>query len=297
MLETVGVVVLDFDQVAITTRCLQSLGQGNQAPSLVVLVENGSQSLENVSIESLQLVRLHANRNLGCAGGRNFGLDYLMENTNLGRLVVLDNDTVVPPEFIERVASLPLRDLEVVAPVITDFSTKQVWSCGGIITAKGSIEQLTSLAHMGMSESVEVDWSPGACLIMNRQTWTQIGPFDSWLNFLFEDIDWCVRLRRAGGRVIVHSSLQLFHEAHQSLGGRWSQARVRLWARNGTVFLLTCMKPGLMACAKWMGGETVLALRDLVTGRAGWCVKRLKGLGEGLGESMRRRSGVRPFGR
>jgi|GEM_PF-2990947 len=288
--ENVGVVVLDFNQRATTTRCLASLARSKRIPAIVVIVENGSQSLDDLNIEALHIVRLRAGRNLGCAGGRNFGLDYLTKNTMVGTFVALDNDTVVPPEFVDRVATLSLQDLEVAAPVILDMAGNQVWSCGGSITCDGSIEQFTSLDHMTPSASAEVDWSPGACLIMGRQTWIEIGPFDNWLNFLFEDIDWCVRVRRAGGRILVQRELQLFHEAHQSLGGRWSPTRVRLWARNGTVFKLSIVNCGLQATIKWISGETVLALRDLAAGRVSWSITRLVGLGQGLVESLRRRA-------
>ena len=288
-----GIVVLDFNQGALTTRCLQSLQQGTREPTLVVLVENGARLADDRALDSLRVVRLHPGRNLGCAGGRNFGLDYLANKTDVDRFVVLDNDTVVASDFIEQVADLPLQPLEVAAPVILDFATSQIWSCGGTITADGSINQLTCLPHDGPSDRAEVDWSPGACLIMSRHTWGSVGPFDSWLNFLFEDIDWCVRLRRAGGRVVIHRNLQLLHEAHQSLGGYWSPTRVRFWARNGTVFRFTCVSPGLMANTRWVLNETWLCLRDLFKAGPAWSAARLSGLADGLHESYRRRMRIR----
>jgi hypothetical protein len=96
-------------------------------------------------------------------------------------------------------------------------------------------------------------------------------------------------LRNTGGRVLVRTDLHLLHEPNQSLGGRWSPARVRLWARNGTVFRLTVVRPGILATTRWLGGEALLGVRDLATGRASWAVARLKGLVEGLSEGVRRR--------
>lgn len=289
MTVSTGVVILDFNQGMLTTRCLHSLEHGTQLPTLVILVENGARVPEDPALERLPVVRLHPGRNLGCAGGRNFGVNYLVNKTDICRFVVLDNDTVVAPDFVQRAAALPLRPLEVAAPVILDFVTNEIWSCGGTITADGSIEQLTCLSHIGPSDQAEVDWSPGACLIMSRQTWASIGPFDSWLNFLFEDIDWCVRLRRAGGRVVIDRNLHLLHQAHQSLGGYWSPTRVKFWARNGTVFRLTRVNPGLIANVGWLLNEARLALRDLCKARPAWTVARLSGLADGLLESSRRR--------
>ena len=292
MTATIGVVILDFNQSMITARCLLSLAQGTRVPDIVVLIENGSEPFPDSyheSLANLNFIKLRPDQNLGCAGGRNLGLNHLIKNSNVTTLIVLDNDTVVPRDFIERVVSLNLTALEVVAPVILNLRTHGIWSCGGIIAPDGAIKQL-SLQTNGDPQECAVDWAPGACLIMARQTWEAVGEFDKWMNFLFEDIEWCLRVRNAGGRVIVRTDLQLFHEAHQSLGGRWSQTRVRLWARNGTFFKLTTVKPGPLASARWLLGEALLAVRDLATGRASWSMARLVGLAEGLGESVRRRA-------
>ncbi len=293
MTTTVGVVILSFNQNMITARCLHSLAQGSRVPDVVVLVENGSEPFHDrhhKALTTLKLVRLHPGQNLGCAGGRNLGLNYLIENSSVRTLFVLDNDTVVPRDFVEHVACLTIPSLEVIAPVTLDLQTKAVWSCGGTLAPDGSIMQLTEPVNAGHQKEMVVDWAPGVCLIMARQTWEAVGGFNNWMSFLFEDIEWCCRVRKAGGRVLVRTDLQLLHEAHQSLGGRWSPARVRLWARNGTFFRLMIVQPGKLAIMKWLEGEILLAVRDLAFGRALWSIARLKGLVEGLRESVRQKA-------
>lgn len=295
MEKTIGIVVLDFNQRKITLRCLLSLVQGNRTPDIVVLVENGDAPFYDWRVEkliNLKIVILRPGQNLGCAGGRNLGLNYLIENTNVTTLIILDNDTVVPCDFIERIAQISLLPLEVVTPVIFDIQTNEVWSCGGTIERDGSIQQHTSQLKGIYQDIQTVDWGPGACLIMNRQTWGIVGQFDKWMNFLFEDIEWCFRVKKLGGRLIMHNGLHLHHEANQSLGGQWSQARVRLWARNGTLFRLAIIRPGIKASLKWLANETTLAFRDFFLGRISWSIARLIGLFEGLRESVRRRTMV-----
>lgn len=287
----IGVVILDFNQNEITKRCLHSLAHGSQVPDIVVLVENGSEPVgdpHNGSPAPLKIINLHPDRNLGCAGGRNLGISYLMKESEVTTLVILDNDTVVPYDFVGQLKDLPIKALDVVAPVILDLRTRNVWSCGGRIAGDGSVTQLACDAIESHRE-YEVDWAPGACLIMTRQTWEAVGEFDNWMNFLFEDIEWCFRLKKVGGRVIVHTDLRLLHEANQSLDGKWSPARVRFWARNGTLFRLNTIRPSPIASLKWAGSETVLAARDLLGKRASWSIARLKGLIEGLYESIHRR--------
>lgn len=288
----VGVVVMDLDQQKLTARCLRSLANGTKRPDVVVLVENGRGSVtldeRGKAYAEVGTVILRPGRNLQCAAGRNLGLNYLLQNTDLETMIVLDNDTVASPEFIEMITRRPPQPLDVLAPVIFDLASGKVWSSGGTIFANGSIKQFDDLPN-DPNPWRRVDWAPGACLVMHRDTWAEVGEFDPWLEFLFEDIEWCHRLIRAGGRVLVCPQLRVEHEPHQSLGGRWSPARVRYWARNGTLFRISVAKAGLRPTLRWLVGESLLSIRDLLGGRLPWAAARIVGLSEGLIEAGRRR--------
>lgn len=276
-----GVVILDFNQRLLTIRCISALAQGDELPQDVVLVENGDPlSLEpEFNRPQWKLHTLRAGYNLGCAGGRNAGLAHLASKTACSVFVVLDNDTIPGREFIRSVGASALADGEVIAPVIGDLDAGGIWSSGGVVSARGEVEQLTD----NQPERFRiVDWAPGACLIMTRQTWITVGAFDPWMNFLFEDIEWCLRLRQMGGRVVVDKQLQLIHQPNQSMGGPWSPSRVYYWARNGTVFLSRLHGAPSLSLMRWLGRELVCMLGDVFTGHMSWTVARMRGLIDGV---------------
>lgn len=286
----IGIVVMDHDQHDLTNRCLASLAEGDVQPDVVVLVENGRRPVQlgdkaNSCAETPPVV-LRSGQNLNCAGGRTLGLNFLSRNTPVEILVTLDNDTVAPPAFVSRLAQAPPKPHDVVAPVILDLDSGEVWSSGGTIDGNGAVVQLDDLPD-GPGPR-QVDWAPGACLAMHRATWAAVGEFDPWIEFLFEDIEWCHRLANLGGRILVGPDLRLGHEPHQSLGGRWSPARVRYWSRNGTFFRLAVLKAGLRPTARWVANESLLSVRDLTKGRFRWSAARVGGLAEGLLEASRR---------
>lgn len=286
-----GVVILDLDQRELTTRCLDSLASGNCLPQHVVLVENGDYGFTDLpkTHAPLHIHRIHPGRNLGCAGGRNAGISYLLRSTRASCIVVLDNDTVVPPDFVEWVVSLTLGGNVAYAPAIMNLRTNEPWSFGGSIAEDGFIRQIRTPVNAS-GTSYEVDWAPGACLIFSRTTWGLVGHFDEWINFFFEDIDWCHRLRQKGGRVILVPVMKILHEPSQSMGGEWSPVRTRYWARNGTVFRLCILRRGPASYVKWFGGELRDLLRDSLRMRPVWVVFRLVGIVEGVVESIRRRA-------
>ena len=123
---------------------------------------------------------------------------------------------------------------------------------------------------------------------MSRDTWETVGEFDNWMNFLFEDIEWCLRVATAGGNVVVHPNLEIEHEPHQTLGGKISPARTRYWSRNGTVFRINTIGTGLNDSLGWIFTQLKTGLYELVTGRFQFSKARFRGLVEGISESVSR---------
>jgi GT2 family glycosyltransferase len=285
--QRLAVVILDCNQAALTSRCLRSIAAGTSLPDVIVVVAN---SVDPTPLYDacrqcgLSPTILAPGTNLGCAGGRNFGLRHVAEQTDCGSFMLLDNDTIVPPDFFASVRQLSLPPLEVAAPLIRDLATGAVWSGGGSAQATGHVEQL---AYAPEVSPHVVDWAPGACIIMGRPTWAMVGPFDPVLDFLFEDVEWCHRLRSLGGVIRVHSHLQIFHEAHQSLGGSGSPRRLHLMARNGTVYLVSVLQVSRSATMRWIFWQLRLAARDVVARRFRCSAARVTGLSSGVLEAAR----------
>lgn len=292
---SVGLVILDMDQPDLTLRCLRSVEAGGVLPARIVLVENGRERLDLTSLSDglrSRISVLTPGVNLGCAGGRNLGLNYLDENTSTDRYVVLDNDTIVPPDFVASVEALVIPPLGVRAPVIESHPSGEVWSAGGFVRPGGRIVLANHRDHL-VDDGVEVDWVPGACIVFDAPTWQQVGEFDNWMGFLFEDVDWCVRVPQLGGSIRVVSDITLLHEEHQSMGGPKSVRRAYHWSRNGTVLRRGALALGRVAVLRWSAAQLRLCWRELRAGKSTVALGRLVGLVHGHIESTRRAIGSR----
>lgn len=286
----IGLVVLDFDQNSVTTRCLTALRDGSRHPEVMVVVNNGRETctFDSHFPAGVTTVTLEPGRNLGAAGGKNLGLNFLQANSDVPTFMVLDNDTIPPKDFIAQVEMHSPQPGEVLAPIIVDSETGDVWSSGGLFNSDGSVTQLAQ--SPAGTDALSTDWAPSACLIMHRDTWELAGAFDEWMWFLFEDVEWCHRLTSRGGHVRVLPGIRLEHEPHQSVGGRWnSPERLRLAARNETVFRISVVRASGNATAHWLLSQLRLAARDLSRGRVRASTHRGLGLIEGLIEAVRRR--------
>jgi GT2 family glycosyltransferase len=58
---------------------------------------------------------------------------------------------------------------------------------------------------------VEVDWVTGACLLVRRAVYEQIGGFDEGFFMYSEELDYCRRARAAGWRVAHLPAAQVYH--------------------------------------------------------------------------------------
>jgi hypothetical protein len=61
------------------------------------------------------------------------------------------------------------------------------------------------------AELREIDWMYGACMIIRRELFDKIGPFDEGYFYQYEDVDICFRARRAGERVLYVPQAEIIH--------------------------------------------------------------------------------------
>src|SRR5262249_54848043 len=72
-------------------------------------------------------------------------------------------------------------------------------------------------------EVSSVDWVSGSCMVFRREAFDAIGGFDTDYFMYFEEVDICLRLHRAGWKVVLDPSVAIFHRG----GGSTRPARSR----------------------------------------------------------------------
>lgn len=293
-----AVVILDLDQPSLTGRCLESISQQSISPAVVVLVQNGSTSLSDTVSDhagGLRVDILVPGSNLGCAGGRNLAVEHVLAEYDVSAILVLDNDAVLTPSFIDRLWVDTPAPLEVFAPVVRNYDDGSIWSAGGEATDDGRVRMLTEVRP----GNPDVDWTPGAAFVFAPATWRAVGPLDERLRFFWQDVAWCQRVRDLGGRVVVVPDLEVRHEARSSLGGGWSPQRARDWVRGGVVYVVQIYRLRPWRAARWFAQEVLAASGEFAQGRPKVGLARIVGLAEGSILCLKRTDGARssPHGR
>lgn len=215
----VSVVILTWNSVGKIEPCLDALGQGTQVPDEIIVVDNGStDQTRAVLAKQYPVVRVIANRhNRGVAQARNQGLVAVRGEY----LLVLDDDTAVQPDALARLVSVLDTNPAVAVcgpqllggahqPGDLNPSFPTLWNKVRR-WRNSSLKNGNSSGNGTPSGMQNVDYVIGACHLIRRAALDEVGPYDERIFYGPEDIDFCLRLRRAGWQVVSEPAAQVIH--------------------------------------------------------------------------------------
>jgi GT2 family glycosyltransferase len=217
----VSVVVVTRDGHEFTRLCLASLlGEIVSEQGEVLLVDNGSTDGTVELLESAArgrpYVRLLAfPTNLGFARAVNAGLAAATGDV----VVLLNNDTVVPPGAIGRL----LSHLDDPAVGLVGCLTNRAGNEAELQTSYATFGEMLSvadeLAAKRAGEVTEIRTPTMFCVAFRRELLETVGVLDERFEIgSFEDEDYAVRVRAAGLRVVCAEDVFVHHFGQASLG-------------------------------------------------------------------------------
>jgi len=210
-------IVLNWNRPADTISCVRSL-QGQHYPALDVLVidngsTDGSESYLRAHLPDIEL--LQSGRNLGFGGGCNVGMAQALDR-RADYIWLVNNDATVSPGTLGAMVALAEGAPQVgaVGAVIHDADGSERVQCWG-----GGVVNLWLGTTRSNVRPGPTDFLSGGCLLLRCDALRGVGLFDTQRYFMYwEDVDLCLRLRRAGWELAVADDTQVWHEASSSLG-------------------------------------------------------------------------------
>ncbi len=237
-----SIIILNWKSYSHTRACLRSLFQCTQTDWTVrhIVVDNGSgdDSLAKLRREFGDEVDfVAAGENLGYSGGNNLGIrQALADGADL--VLLLNNDTTVDKNFLKELRRSVAQhsDFQLFgAKIFYHVRPHTLWYAGG-----GYTEWLGKIWQTGMGDADgpqyqtanEISFINGCCLLIKREVFESIGYLDDDLYLYGEDLDFCMRAKRAGLRMLFVPQARLWHHIGAFRGGELSPLYLYYHTRN-----------------------------------------------------------------
>jgi GT2 family glycosyltransferase len=286
----VYVIILHWKRPYETVGCLQALLSNGYPDLHTLVVDNHSNDglAEWLSLYFPQTVLLEAQANLGYAGGNNVGLKYALERGADYVLLLNDDVRLLPgalPAMVHEAETY--SQVAAVAPKVrvAEQPTK-IWAAGPCFGRGPFPEDRGQFDH-----SIQVPYAVGCCLLLNSRALSKIGLLDESYFLVHEEKEWCYRARNRGWQVRYTPEALADHRLGESFTSAWSPAYHYYFARNGLRLEEQFRQP--LSPAQRLLRSVCFGMAELrfIVSHGGHKAPRAVGLGRGLLDYLRRRSG------
>lgn len=242
-----SVVIVSWNTKDLLRRCLETLkAEIEDIDHEVFVVDNnssdGSAAMVADEYPWAHLIANHTNRGFAAANNQAFKLargDYVL---------LLNPDTEVAPGSLHTLMSFldTHPQAGVVAPQLLNSDGTVQRSCRQFPTFAGMLYELIGLSRMfpnqprfrqykmldwNHDDERQVDQPEGACLMVRRDMMNQVGWLDEGFFMLFEEVDWCYRIKQAGWEIWFTPTAKIVHHYGQSI--KQVKARMILSSHRG----------------------------------------------------------------
>lgn len=236
----VSLVVLTFNNLALTKECLHSILNNTRYQNYeIIVVDNnstdGTQNYLRENYADFSHIKLIFNEdNLGFAKGNNIGIQAAVGDI----VVVINNDTYVSPYWLEALVGALDRypELGLVCPVTNNIGNEAKINISYDNFAEMETQAL-SYACKHDKEIYPLQVAAFFCVAIKREVLSQVGLIseDYGLGF-FEDDDYCERVRANGWKIAAVEDAFVHHHLSASFNKLKEQKKQQLMKENQAIF-------------------------------------------------------------
>jgi GT2 family glycosyltransferase len=216
----VAIIILNWNGLADTLNCLNSLSKVQKSNFEVFVLDNGSNKNEASAIKKIKALSLHVYRsetNLGYAGGCNYLINKARKMSPEFYLL-LNNDVEVSSNFLLRLISSINADnsIGIISPLIMDYYDRTKVEFGG-----GHFNWLTAkFIHKKKAlkdRSIET-FITGCCMLIKKELVNKYELLDEGFFAYFEDAALCLTARKQNYNCAIEPTSIVFHKVSATAG-------------------------------------------------------------------------------
>jgi len=243
--QTVAIVILNWNGGNDVLDCLESVFASTHKAIEVIIVDNGSIDGSSDAIRArFPYVHFIVNtQNLGFAKGSNQGMEWALDR-GIRYVLLLNGDARMGANTIHELLTVVARenDKVVACPRIylrgSTNGAKHLWFAYGTVKLWAGLFQNPAFNQIDSpiwSEPRDMEYASGCCMLIPAQILPRIGMLDETFFAYCEDIDFSLRVRKAGFRLCYVPTALLWHGSQQPTNRtrtatyRYLSTRNNLW--------------------------------------------------------------------
>jgi GT2 family glycosyltransferase len=239
----VTVTTLSWNRKMHTLEWLQSLGALEYANFEVLIVDNGSTdgSVDAIRAKHPEVALVENGENLGYARGFNVGMKHAFEG-GADYVLIMNNDAIIDPPALQALVDTAEADPSVAfvsgkvyhywrpEEIQTAGTLPHRWRVAGAQIGFGEID------HGQYDEVTERELTDDVFLLVRRAAWERVGGYDNdFAYYGHENVDWCMRVREAGFKIMYTPHAKIWHKGRT--GGGWTPFYLYHQTRNDYVLV------------------------------------------------------------
>ncbi len=227
---SISFVILTWNSERYIEKCISSILDMDFADKEIFVVDNGSRdgTREILSKYGESINAIYIGKNIGTTRSRNIAIRRCSDEFEF--LCILDSDTVVNEQAFADMIKLLNRDetIGIVGPQMCNADGVLQISAKRFPTVKIKLFKacpIKAVQRMGERlEGYSFDHSSGvhtadhvisACWLMKKSVVREVGLFDEKIFYAPEDNDYCMRVRKAGYKVVYSAQSKIIHDTQR----------------------------------------------------------------------------------
>lgn len=237
----ITIITINFNNVSVTLDLLLSIRECNYDNLEVIVVDNGSDlnPIEMIQRNFPEVVAIRSNINLGFSGGNNLGL----KSANGEFIFFVNNDTLFEENVIKELIKpfFENQDIGVISPKVIYYQTPNIIQYAGA-TMINSLTGRNKIIGQGENDNKELyksdytHFAHGAAMIIRKSLIESVGVFPEIFFLYYEELDYSIRIRRAGYKIYFNSKAVIYHRVSHTVGED-SPLKVYYMTRNRIMFM------------------------------------------------------------
>ncbi len=240
----VCIIILNWNGKKDTIECLDSVRKIEYLNFKIILVDNASTdgSVEYIEKQYPEITIIQNKENMGFTGGNNVGIRKALQ-TDAKYFLLLNNDTIVDKNLItECVTEFQKNEsVGIIGPKVVYYNNPENIWCAGCSYNEvigRSVMYGTFSKKKDFEKEEIVDWISFCVVMIKREVVEKIGVLDDDFFSSYEDLDFCLRAKKAGYLCAYTPNTVVKHKIARDWGGLDNPVYIYYQVRNA----LLCMK-------------------------------------------------------